>query len=195
MIGIYEICAAISVLLKIFAYVPYFRDIFRGKCHPHAFSWFIWFVIIFIVFLVQLLGGAGIGSFTTLAAGLICLAVAVLGWFVGRRDISKWDWVAFVSAFALLPLWYVIEDPLMVVIIITLIDLIGYFPTWRKATLRPYEERSQTFFILSISSLFALFSLADTSLANMLYVAYLVVMHFATGTYVVWRHKVVSAQN
>jgi len=187
----YEIWALASIILKIVAYVPYFKHIIRGKCHPHAFSWFIWFVIIFIAFLIQLFGDAGAGAYTTLFSSLICLAVALLGFFVGRRDIVFIDHVVLVIAMAILPFWYFVQSPLLVILIVISIDMIGFIPTWRKAFLKPFEERGKTFFILSFASVFGILAVEEVNFVNLAYPVYLASSHLATALYVAWRNKVV----
>lgn len=190
-INLYEIWALVSVSLKIVAYVPYFKHIIKGKCHPHSFSWFIWFVIIFIAFLVQFLGGAGAGAFATLFASLICLAIAVLGFLIGRRDIVFADYIVLVAAMTILPLWYFVHSPLTVIAVVIAVDMMGFIPTWRKAFLKPFEERGKTFFILSISSVFGIIAVEEITAANLAYPVYLSISHLATAFYIAWRNKAV----
>lgn len=44
-------------------------------------------------------------------------------------SITKLDWVFFIIAMSSLPIWYVTEDPLAAVIILTSADLLAFVPT------------------------------------------------------------------
>ncbi|MFZ1721974.1 MAG: hypothetical protein WAU07_05750 [Microgenomates group bacterium] len=40
------IVAIISVLMTLFGYFFYFRDIFANKTKPHAYSWLVWALLL-----------------------------------------------------------------------------------------------------------------------------------------------------
>ena len=48
------ILGIIAVIIALAGYVPYFRDIFRGKTKPHAFSWLVWASLTGIAFFGQI---------------------------------------------------------------------------------------------------------------------------------------------
>ncbi len=37
-----EIIGGIAVALTFIAYIPYYRDILKGKTRPHIYSWSLW---------------------------------------------------------------------------------------------------------------------------------------------------------
>lgn len=191
----YEIWAAISIIIRMVAYLPYFYEIIKRQCHPHAFSWFIWFVIDFVAFLVQYYGGAGAASYATLFGGLISLTVATLAWFIGNRDITKGDYISFAVAMSVLPLWYFAHSPLAVLLVVISVEFVGNFPTWRKATRKPYEERAYIFFFLGLASIFTILAIEKMTLENILYPIYLVIVGMGTALYIVWRNRVVCKRN
>ncbi len=45
-----EILTILSIALIFVGYIPYIRDIFRGKTHPHVFSWIVWSILNFCLF-------------------------------------------------------------------------------------------------------------------------------------------------
>ena len=51
-----------AILIGIYSYIPYFRDIFTGRTKPHAFTWFVWFLLTAIAFFAQLAGNGGAGA-------------------------------------------------------------------------------------------------------------------------------------
>ena len=57
-----SIVGVIAVLLTFSGYIPYIRDITKGKTKPHVFSWFLWGFVTLIVFALQSYAHAGIGA-------------------------------------------------------------------------------------------------------------------------------------
>ncbi len=47
-----NILAILAVLLTFAGYIPYTKDILKGKTKPHLFSWFLWSFVTAIVFCV-----------------------------------------------------------------------------------------------------------------------------------------------
>lgn len=58
--------------------------------------------------------------------------------------ITGTDWLFFAAAMTSLPMWYLTSDPLSAVVILTVVDLIGFGPTFRK--LMPARSRNSSRF-------------------------------------------------
>jgi hypothetical protein len=67
------------------------------------------------------------------------------------------------------------KDPLVAVILITLIDFIGFLPTYRKGYFEPQSETITLYLMRAISNMFALAAITDYSFVTTLYVGSLVV--------------------
>lgn len=70
-----EFLGIIATILVFVAYVPYVRDILKGKTKPHVYSWFIWSVLGILVAILQIKEGVGSGAYMTLAAGSVSFSV------------------------------------------------------------------------------------------------------------------------
>jgi hypothetical protein len=77
------VLSTLAIIISIIAYIPYFRDIFKGKTKPHAFSWLIWSVMLTIAFIAQLVEEGGAGAWVTGATAILCSAVFTLALFKG----------------------------------------------------------------------------------------------------------------
>ena len=144
------IFSGIAIALAIAGFIPYIAMILRGKVKPHVFSWVIWGITTTIVFFAQLEAEGGVGAWPIGLSGFVTILIAILAYLKrGDATITKLDWVFLALALASLPLWYVTNDPLWAVLILTTIDMIGFGPTFRKAYLRPFED-SRVFFIIMI---------------------------------------------
>lgn len=145
-----NILGIVATVLVFIGYIPYLRDIIRGKTKPHLYSWFLWCFVTLIAFALQIGGGAGSGAFVTLAAALMCIAVIVLGFaYKAKVEIVKIDTAFLILAFIALGLWLIAKQPVLSAILTTLIDLLGFVPTIRKSWSKPFTE-TLTFYYLNL---------------------------------------------
>jgi hypothetical protein len=135
-----QICGALAGLIGVGAYLMYIRGIFCNGEKPHLFSWFLWGVMTLIIWYVQYLHGAGPGAWMTFVTAVFCLIIAGCACLYGEKRITQSDWVALLLGFTAIPLWYFTKNPLFAVILLTVIDMIGLYPTIRKALLNPWQE-------------------------------------------------------
>jgi hypothetical protein len=174
-----ELLGILATAIALISYIPYFRDIFAGKTKPHAFSWFIWGLLTAIGFFGQVADNAGPGAWVTGFTALICFGIAVTALLKGQKDtIVLVDWLSLVGAGVALSFWYLTKGPLLSVILITLIDALGFFPTFRKSFYKPQEETKITYFLSGLKFVVALFALQNFSIITTLYPISLVVMNW-----------------
>jgi len=165
-----EIFSAIAIAVTLIAFIPYIRSILQGKTKPHVFSWVIWGFTTFIVFLAQLADKGGIGAWPIGVSGFITIYVAFLAYSKqSDRTITKTDWIFFVLAIISLPLWYVTSDPLWTVVILTIVDILGFGPTFRKAYKYPFEEHLIFFVLMTARNLISIVALEHYSWTTILF--------------------------
>lgn len=136
-----EILSATAICLTLAAYYPYINGILRGRVRPHMFSWIIWGITTLVVFFAQLEAKGGAGAWAVGVSAAITVLISVLAW-MKRADtsISTADWFFLATALASLPLWYLTSDPLWAVILLTVVDILGFGPTLRKVWESPWSE-------------------------------------------------------
>ena len=135
-------------VLGVISSIPYLRDVIRRKTKPHLFTWFVWGVITAIAFIAQVVRGGGSGSWITAITSFTCFLTAGLALHYGEKQIKLLDWISLLGAALGLFLWGVTSDPLMAVILMCMVDVLGFIPTLRKGYARPHEE-TVSFFVLS----------------------------------------------
>lgn len=167
-----ELLSTLAIAITFIAFIPYIRSIHQGKTKPHAFSWIIWASVTFVVFLAQLADHGGAGAWPIGVSGVITLYVAILA-YIKKSDIviTNKDWIFFIVAMTALPFWYFTSNPLWAVLILTLVDLIGFAPTFRKAYHSPYEEQLTFFTLIATRNLIAIMALENYSLTTTLFPA------------------------
>lgn len=166
----HKILGIISILLSIWAMLPYIISIHQGKIKPHAFSWIIWGVTTCIVGLAQWTNQGGAGSWSIIFSGLLTFYIAILA-MIQKSDSSatKSDLIFFCVAIASIPIWALTKSPLYSVLLLSTIDVLGYGPTIRKSFENPYEESLSLFVILSVRNIFATIALEHYSLTTMFF--------------------------
>ena len=144
-----SILGLIATGLVFLGYIPYIKDIIKGKTKPHVYSWFLWCFVTLIAFALQVSDGAGAGSLVTLAAALMCIVVIGIGFFYKSKvEIKKIDTVFLILAVVALGLWLIAKQPVLSAILTTLIDLLGFAPTVRKSWNDP-ESETVSFYALN----------------------------------------------
>src|SRR6185437_1900212 len=169
-----EILGGIAVVIAFISYVPYIRDIFNNKTKPHAFSWLVYSVMTSIAFFGQIVGGGGAGAWVNGLTAIVCFVIFIFGLLKGRANIVFIDWISLLGAVVALIFWFITKGPLLSVILVTIIDALGFFPTFRKSFHKPHEETLITYFLSALKYVFALFALDIFSVVTALFPLYLV---------------------
>ena len=168
-----------ATVIAFISYIPYFKDIFANKTKPHAFSWLVWGILTAIGFAGQVVDGAGPGAWVTGFTAVICFFIFIAGVVKGRKNIVLIDWLSLIGAGLALILWYLTKGPSLSVILISVIDALGFFPTFRKSYFKPNEETLITYFLSGFKFLLSLFALSNFTITTSLYPISLVVMNWA----------------
>ena len=164
------IFSGIAIILALAGFVPYIALIIRGKVKPHVFSWVIWGITTTVVFFAQLEADGGMGAWPIGLSGFITILIAILAYLKrGDSTITRADWGFLIAALASLPLWYMTNDPLWTVVILTTIDMIGFGPTFRKVYLRPFEDSRVFFLIMTFRSVCSIVALEAYSVTTVLF--------------------------
>lgn len=171
------ILGGIAVLIAFVSYVPYFRDIFADKTKPHAFTWLIWASLNAIAFAGQVHDKGGAGAWATGFTACALFSIFLIALIKGDKDIKKFDWACLLGAALALVFWFVADGPLLSVMLITVIDVLGFFPTVRKSYLRPHEETLVTYSLSTVKYLLSVAALQNYTVVTALFPVTLVVVH------------------
>jgi len=135
-----EIISGIAVVLTFIAYVPYYRDILKGKTHPHIYSWSLWGLLTILLVALQIKGGAGPATWVTAAAGLLCIGVVLLSLKNGKKDITTSDTVVAILSLLAIGFWLIADQPVISISLVIIADILAFIPTVRKSYHQPYSE-------------------------------------------------------
>ena len=188
--SVVEFVGLAAAVLTVVAYVPYIKAIKGGQVKPHFFSWLIWTLTTAIVFLAQLAADGGAGAWPTAVSAAITVYVAWLA-LVLRSDFTntRADWCFLIAALLSLPAWFITADPLWSVIILTLVDALGFGPTLRKAWQKPQEESMQFYLLFAVRSGLSIYALESRTLTTVLFPAAMVVACVLVCGMLWWRRR------
>jgi cation transport ATPase len=187
-----EIYGSLSVVLAIASYAPYFVATLKGSNKPHVFSWVLWSLLTWIAFAIQVASGAGPGAWASGVTAFCCIVIAAASFKHGEKRITRSDWVAFAAGLLTVPLWMVTKDATASALLVTAIDLFGFYPTFRKSWHRPREEMVSTHALSLIKHLFAIAALSVISVPTAFYPAALFVANVLLVGEILYRRSKIS---
>lgn len=159
----------IAIVISVFGYVPYFRDIISDKTKPHAFSWLVWGVLNAIAFAGQVHGKGGAGTWAVGVTAVVLFAIFILSLIKGEKNIKLFDWFCLGGAALSLVLWAITNQPLVSIALITIIDAFGFLPTVRKAYKKPRQETLITYEINTVKYVLVVLALQNYTLLTTLF--------------------------
>jgi hypothetical protein len=166
--------AGIAIIMTLAGYFYYFRDIFAGKTKPHAFTWLVWASLTAIAFAGQISDNGGAGAYVTGLTAAVSFVIFFLALFRGEKEITRSDWLSLGGAAAALLTWFLTDDPLLAIILITLVDFLGFVPTIRKSLRKPHEETLISYVLAGLKFVLAIIALDNYSVITVLYPSSLV---------------------
>lgn len=189
-----QIIGLVAVVLTFIAYIPYYRDILRGKTHPHVYSWSLWGFLTALIVALQIKGGAGPATYVTAAAGLLCWGVVLLGLKYGRRDITTSDTVVASLGLIAIGFWLIVEQPVISMILVIVADILAFIPTVRKSWYKPYTETLSLYATNALRFSLALFAISEYTFLS---VSWPLVWAIGNGLFsimLIWRRKQLPAK-
>ncbi len=159
----------LGIILTIASYIPYFRDIFKGKTTPHAYTWFTFGIATSLIFALQVSAGAGIGAFITLAISIAVFSVFGLSLYKGEKNITSLDKLFLVLALISVVLWLIAKQPVMSAILLAIINILGFAPTIRKSWSKPFSETMSTYVINTLRQGITLLALEHYNIITYIY--------------------------
>lgn len=133
--------SGVAILLS---FVPYIRDIFKGKTKPERISWLIWAILGSISFFSQLAKGASYSLVLTGAQTFGDLFIFILAIKYGFGGFLKRDVYALIGAGVGLFLWYMTKEAAVALFMVIFIDAIGVVLTVIKSYENPDTETVST---------------------------------------------------
>jgi hypothetical protein len=132
--------SVVATALVFIGYVPYIRDVLRGKTKPHAYTWGMGLLVTAVSLWGLIVGQAGWAALVLFAIVLLTAVIFVLSLRYGVRKGTRLDNWCLGFCLLAFPLWVVTKSPVYAVVLLNLIDAVAFIPTLVKAYRHPYSE-------------------------------------------------------
>jgi len=191
---LHEIFGGIAIVFLAIAYGTYIRSLLRGETKPHFFTWVIWTITTSITLAAQLAEDAGPGAWTTIISMFLLIGITIYAFFRGEKNFTRSDWASLTVTVLALAVWYFTETAGYAAVMVTAIDCLAYYPTFRKSWSRPGEENITSYFVQGLKHGLACFALRNVTLATASYPAALAVMNLVFTAFALWRRHAMRAK-
>lgn len=181
--------AILSTFIGIIGTIPYVMDIFRGTTKPHMYSWLIWTILQVIGAISMFSLGAGFGMTSVMVGAFSCGFIFILSFKFGTKNIKIVDKICLLGAIAAIVVYFFLHDPFLSIIIITIIDLIGFLPTLRKSYEEPQTETVASYILSFISYCLLLFAISVFTFQNSLYAISLIITNAVCAFIIIFRRN------
>ncbi len=131
-LDIKEYAALAAGILIIANHLNYIRTILSHRTKPHFFSWLIWTITQCTAATAVIVGGGGLAGFAIFMAATLVGTIALLSLKYGTKNIRKRDGVMFLTALVAIFVWWQLDHPYIAIILISVVDIIGYLLTLLK---------------------------------------------------------------
>ena len=184
-----ELIGFLSFIIVSISTIHYFALTLKGTLKPHVFTWLMWGLVMGISAAARAADQAGPGAWAGWGGAISCASIGFLAIFKGEKHITKGDVAALLGALSAIPVWMMTNNPLFAVLIVTTIDVIAYYPTWRKSYLRPYEEATFPYMVANVMHVISLCANIHYSLTTVLTPAVMIFANAALVSMILLRRK------
>jgi hypothetical protein len=187
--------AVAAALVVTIGYLPYFKDLFAKKTTPHIYTWFIWILTQGTAVTAIIYGGGKLGGLGLICGLFLMGAVFFLSFKYGTKNITFSDTVLLILALSAIVIWWLLDNPLLSVILVSLIDGLAFVPTFRKTYAEPYSETLSFWILMASSDALAMFANTEYNLLTMTYLSTLVAANLTVFIMMIIRRKQVTRKN
>lgn len=160
-----QLCAAISGILAILAYVPYIRGIYKKDLIPEKGSWLAWWMLD-VAGAISLLAQSAL----TLQMAAICLGSTVvnaMAQFHGKPGWTRLDKGCIALSIIGILGWVGSGNPTWGTLSFVLGNLAGLIPTLKAGWEKPETQKNEAWWINGIGSGFAMVAVPAWSFAHL----------------------------
>lgn len=159
----------IATTIGVVAFLPYLKDTISLKTKPHAYTWLIWTITQGTAVVGIWYGGGGWGALNLTVGTFFVIGVFLFSLKYGTKNITKSDTFILIAALCAVLVWWQLDQPLLAVLMVSVIDVLGFIPSFRKSYQEPWSETLLSWILFSLSNVFALLALNEYNLLTVTY--------------------------
>lgn len=180
----------LSVIFSLFAYGIYYKSIFSKESNPHLYSWLIWGIISITIWVIQFNSDAWIWTINTLLVWFLCLWIAFLAFKKWDKNITFSDKIYLLLWILSIIMWIFIDNAIYSVILLIIVDIFWFIPTFRKLFQNPYDENILPYFLSFLGYSFSILSLLSFTFLTFWYVFLTAIFNLSLCIMVITRRNI-----
>lgn len=174
MLDKFVVIGIVALILNLIGYIPYYKDIFKGRVKPQRITWTLWAILTFIASLNQVRNGGGWATIFTISTFALVFGVFLLSFVKGVGGGSKLDKTSLAVAGLLFVWWIFSKDSIYSTYIVIAIDSVGAMLTAIKAYKNPETEAYLQWITSGVAATLSILALEKYSLVLLAYPLYIV---------------------
>jgi hypothetical protein len=182
----------IATTLGLIGFLPYLRDILKLKTKPHIYTWLIWSITQTTAVIGIIKGGGSWGGLNLIVGTIFVIAISIFSIKYGSKNITKRDTIILILAILSIIVWWQLKQPILSIIMISIIDLVGYIPSIRKAYQDPWSETLSTWLLFSIGNIFAFMALYEYNLLTTTYLVSITLANIVMFLICIFRRRTIK---
>lgn len=179
--------AAGSLIFSLSGDFFYIKDIFWGHTRPHIYTWLIWVITQGTAAALVLHGGGQWGSVQLIAGTVINISVVIFCIRRGTKNITRADTITFIAALLAIVVWWQMDNPFLAALMIAVIDVVGYLPTYRKTYHEPHSEHVGAWLGFAAANIFAVLALSEYNFLTLSYLVSIFLANMGVVVICLWR--------
>lgn len=179
----------LPVIISTINFALYMYSVYFGKTRPHLFSWLIWGIVAAIAAAGQYVEGAGSGGWISIAISVYSFIRVIACITHGEKKITRSDWACLFACLIAIVIWVLLKDPMISVILVSLIDAVGIIPTARKSWMKPEQENAFSYFLFGVTSFLGLIALENYNVTTIFYPATVTIICWGFYAFLLIRKK------
>jgi hypothetical protein len=189
----HQIFGLTSFCIGLWGTSVYLLSIFRGQTKPHVYTHLVWGIISAIAFFAQVYDNAGPGAWAIGLTAAACLFQSGLALKYGEKNITVTDKIALGTSFIAIAAWVITKDPLLSVVLASLIDVVAFYPTFRKSWLKPWEENLTAYNIANVKLALSIIAISHFSMTTVFYPAFCFAVNALFVAGCLWRRQALKS--
>lgn len=156
------VAGVLSVVLALYASIPYILSTIRGKTKPHQLTWIVFAILGTILTISQFMEGARASIMISVAFVISDLIIIALAFKYGVRNTSRYDKLLFSLCLAAIAAWVITQNNVLAILLVVLIDTLAVAMMILKIKAHPDSEAVFPWVVASAAWAFGCLALANT---------------------------------
>lgn len=168
------IFSIISSWLYLIGIIPYWKDVLKWRTVPHLFSILVWVILTWFNCYVLWINKEWLWFIPSILM-FISLSMSVIYWVTmfKRIQINWFDYLCLWLAWLLLVYYFFSGNITNTVILSIIIDVVAFWPTFKKWWLQPWTESILMYFLAWINQIFTILALSIINFETSLFWIYI----------------------